>query len=93
MFLHPKPEQYIPHFLYCLEVYPGIMLVMVAEHGNLQGLAGLICQTLTHLEASGILNAASRSSGGGGAPAGMYDTLDDSIKYVCALVFSCNFSL
>ncbi len=79
VFLQPKPDVYIPHFLYCLEVYPGIMLVMVAEHGNLQNLAGLICQTLTHLEASGILNAASKPTGSG---QGMYDILDECIKYV-----------
>lgn len=80
VFLQPKPEMYAPHILYCLEVYPGIMLVMVAEHGNLQNLAGLICQTLTYLEASGILNAANKPTGSGQGI--MYDTLDDSIKYV-----------
>ena len=79
VFLQPKPEIFIPHILYCLEVYPGIMLVMVAEHGNLQNLANLICHTLTHLDTSGILNAASKPTG---SSQGTYDILDDSIKYV-----------
>ena len=78
VFLQPSAGHYVPHILYCLEVYPGIMLVMVAEHGNLQNLASLICQTLSLLEAAGIFIATSKSSGAQGS----YDTLEDCLKYV-----------
>lgn len=78
VFLQPHPGQYVPHFLYCLEVYPGIMLVMVTEHGHLQNLATHICQTLLNLEATGIFTAITKPSGGSGQ--GSYESLDDSIR-------------
>jgi len=78
IFLQPSAGQYVPHILYCLEVYPGIVLVMVAEHGNLQNLAALICQTLSLLEAAGIFVATSRST----SASGSFDTLEVCIKYV-----------
>lgn len=79
VFLQPSAGQYVPHILYCLEVYPGIMLVMVAEHGNLQSLAMLICQTLSLLDGAGIFVASSKPSGGG---QGTYDVLEDGIKKI-----------
>lgn len=78
MFLQPNPGQYMPHILYSLEVYPGIMLVLIAEQGNLQNLASLICQILVLLDASGIFLATTKLA----SAQGSYDTLDDCIKYV-----------
>ena len=79
VFLQPNPGHFIPHFLYCLEVYPGIMLVMVAEHGDLQNLAGHLCQTLKHLESTGIFAGTTKSISSSGQS--MYEILDESIRY------------
>ena len=76
VFLQPNLGQYVPHILYCLEVYPGIMLVLIAEHGNLQNLAALICQILLLLDATGIFLSTTKLA----SAQGSYDTLDDCIK-------------
>ena len=78
IFLQPHPGHYSPHFLYCLEVYPGIILVMVAEHGHLQNFAGHICQTILHLEATGIFAGIGKSISGSGQS--MYEVLDESVR-------------
>lgn len=79
VFLQPSPGQYIPHFLYCLEIYPAIMLVMVAEHGNLQNLASQICHTLGYLEATGIFTSVGKPAVSGSQ--NIHDLIEDSIRY------------
>lgn len=78
VFLQPNPGHYIPHFLYCLEVYPGIMLVLVAEHGSLQNLAAHLCQTLIQLNSTGIFPGTSKSLNSSGQS--MFELLDEAIK-------------
>ena len=74
IFLQPNPGDYVPHQIYALEVYPGIVLVLVAEHGNqaMQNLAFTICQTIkTLVEIDWV---------GRVGCAGVYEILDDCVK-------------
>lgn len=79
IFLQPVPGHYIPHLLYCLEVYPGIVLVMVAEYGVTPQLAGNICQTIMHMNEvlTGLRSSSSSSSHG---QQSTYDILDEGVK-------------
>ena len=80
IFLQPVPGHYIPHLLYCLEVYPGIVLVMVAEYGITPQLAGNICQTISHMNEvlAGLRSTSSSSSSHG--QQSTYDILDEGVK-------------
>lgn len=76
VFLQASADDYIPHVVYSLEVYPGIVLVLVAEHGPTatQTLASTLCNMLKTLMGVDWLSRVP-------CP-GVYDTLEDSIKYV-----------
>ena len=81
IFLQPLSGHYIPHMLYCLEVYPGIVLVMVSEYGVTPQLAGNICQTITHVN-DVLTGLRSTSSSNNHGQQSTYDILDDGIRYV-----------
>ena len=79
MFLQPHKGHYLPHYLYCLQVYQGIVLVLVAEHRGVAQLPGNLCQTLLLLD--GVFSSGGRHLlPGGPAGQGTFDVLDDAIK-------------
>ena len=79
IFLQPLPGHYVPHMLYCLEVYPGIVLVMVSEYGTTAQLPGNICQTIQHMNdiLAGLRSTSSSSSH---AQQSTYDILEDGVR-------------
>ena len=74
MFLQSDSDYYSPHVVYSLEVYSGIVLVLVAEYGAsvMQTLASILCHTLKTLVSVDWLSRVP-------CP-GVYDILDDGVK-------------
>jgi len=74
VFLQSDNDYYSPHVVYSLEVFPGIVLVLVAEYGSsaMQTLASVLCHTLKSLLSVDWLSRVP-------CP-GVYDTVDDGIK-------------
>ncbi|XP_065921024.1 BLOC-3 complex member HPS1-like isoform X2 [Dysidea avara] len=80
VFLQPYPNIYLPNTLHCLEIHPGIVLVLVEESNSAQ-LAGIVCQTL-NLFNSFLFPEKRSSSSQSGTGKALFDQLEDNIKRI-----------
>ncbi|CAI8031396.1 Hermansky-Pudlak syndrome 1 protein homolog [Geodia barretti] len=77
VFLQPNTATFIPHRLHCLEVCPGIILVLISEYG-LNQLAGTISLVLHHLDEIFVGNRRGGQS--------VFDLLEESFRRTNSLV-------
>jgi hypothetical protein len=77
VFLQPNTATFIPHRLHCLEVCPGIILVLISEYG-LNQLAGTISLILHHLDEIFLVNRRGGQS--------VFDLLEESFRRTNSLV-------